>query len=212
MNVEFTLGGLWEVSAAVLSHPEADEEGGGAPTPAPAPWQTQPLQIALPCPAPGLRLMEDVSHSVQKTTEVSFHVFIRFVIIQIMFRYSDQVPSYEKSMLEVSRRIRNRSVPPPASSSSSTLRSLSRPPTPTPPSHYCHCGAGARAGAGFYNDNKRSYVANISNSHVYDYKRSTPSRGFWYPETLKSNITDALLISWILNHWWIEFWMYMCKS
>ena len=92
-----------------------------------------------------------------------------------MFRYSDQVPSYEKSMLEVSRRIRNRSS---SSSSSSTLRSLSRPPTPTPPSHYCHCGAGARAGAGFYNDNKRSYVANISNSHVYDYKRNTPSRGF----------------------------------
>ena len=92
-------------------------------------------------------------------------------------RYSDQVPSYEKSMLEVSRRIRNRSVPPPAPSSYSPLRSVSRPPTPTPPSHFCHCSAGARASP--YPDNIRSYAANVSSfSRVYDYQRSTPSRGF----------------------------------
>ena len=99
------------------------------------------------------------------------------IFLILYFRYSDQVPSYEKSMLEVSRRIRNRSVPPPAPSSSSSIRSLSRPPTPTPPSHFCHCGAGARASP--YPENNRSYAANVSSfSRVYDYQRSTPSRGF----------------------------------
>merc|ERR1712112_44772 len=89
-------------------------------------------------------------------------------------RFSEQVPSYEKSMLEVSRRIRNKSVPPPAPSSVSpaTLRALSRPPTPTPtpggPGRYCSCNS----------NNKRTYASNITYTQMFDFKRNTPSRGY----------------------------------
>ena len=130
---------------------------------------------APPPPSDSWRMSLTQYRKPARCDECHQSVSFLFLLTNILFRYSDQVPSYEKSMLEVSRRIRNRSVPPPAASSSSPLRSLSRPPTPTPPSHYCHCGAGA----GLSTDNNRSYTANISSfSRVYDYNRSTPSRGF----------------------------------
>ena len=123
------------------------------------------------------------------------HFDLFFLEVKIFFcRFSEQVPSYEKSMLEVSRRIRNKSVPPPAPSSvsSATLRALSRPPTPTPtpggPGRYCSCNS----------NDKRTYASNITYTQMFDYKRSTPSRGYWE------------YVSWGLVDWGVI--LFRCES
>ena len=90
-------------------------------------------------------------------------------------------------MLEVSRRIRNKSVPPPAPSSvsSATLRALSRPPTPTPalggPGRYCSCNS----------NDKRTYASNITYTQMFDFKRNTPSRGYW--EYVSWGLVDLII-------------------
>ena len=76
-----TSGGLWKVPAAVLGHAEVYEEDGGAPAPATATWQTQPFQVSIPRPAPSLRLVEDVTHSVQKTSKVWWMSSICFFLV-----------------------------------------------------------------------------------------------------------------------------------
>ena len=89
----------------------------------------------------------------------------------VLIRYGEQVPSYEQSILEVSRRIRNKSQPPPSlisssvsssPSSSGLRRSASRPRNPNTPALF-----------------EKSYSTRNAYTKMFDNKRTsnTPCRG-----------------------------------
>ena len=96
-----------------------------------------------------------------------------------------QVPSYEQSMLEVSRRIRNKSAAPPSPSlTSSTSRLVPRLPRSASRASVVAGAAtpsltGAASHSGALAPDKRSYASHLTYTQVYDFKRqSTPARGF----------------------------------
>ena len=154
------LGGLREVSDAGRDHSEADEEDAGAPPSTPAPWESLRVQTSLPGTPRVSGRLEDVPDSVQETCQVTQDTWDALADL-VVSRYSEQVPSYEQSMLAVSRRIRNKSQPPPLPLTSSSLirRSCSRPRTPSglPPFQTNYSTPGAY-------------------TKMFDHK-STPSRG-----------------------------------
>ena len=104
-----------------------------------------------------------------------------------MFRFSEQVlqvPSYEQSMLEVSRRIRSKSAAPPSPSlTSSTSRLVPRLPRSASRASVARAVTpsltGAASHSGALAPDKRSYASHLTYTQVYDFKRqSTPARGF----------------------------------
>ena len=166
-----------EISNPDSLHSEVDEEDDGPATASSSSGETWHVQgiVSSSRLNESRLLLENVSDSVQKTRQVKkMKDSVVISNIVLLCRYSAQVPSYEQSVLALSRRIRNQSVPPPPSLSSSSsfvsrTRSPSRPPL-TPPA------ITSRA----YSPRPNSYTSKVSyTAKTYDCKREFSSRGFW---------------------------------